>query len=190
MAYLNYGACYIAEVPSSSSCPTGTAQGVSNWGLISKGGGLTGMTINNSGLCSNATFTSGKTFMTMNPIPETVRFKITAQSNKFGNTTYTSILEGSIAGFDDTLRDMFAVAQKTNSHLWVTLLAGQTFIIGVDNVTTPTASLGARLTKQEWDSGLESGTDEISGLNFEFTAKSSTRPPRVLDSLLTSAFTN
>lgn len=191
MAYLNYTAtdCYLKEVPSSTSCPTGTAQGVANWGIISKGGGLTGVTINASGLTSALTFTSGKTFFTMNPLAETVQFKVNGQSTKFGNTTYTLTLNGTIAGWDDTLRDAFSQAQKTNSHIWVQLLNGYYFLMGVDNLTTPTSSLGARMTKQDWDSGIDSGS-EFSGVQFEFTAKSSIRPPRILDTIMTTSVTN
>jgi len=186
--YLNLNACTVGEVPSFNSCPQGSAQGVANWGYISKSQ-LTGCTINASGLCSTLTFTSGKTFFTMNPEPETVQVKINNQTNKYKNTTVTATLTGTIGGWDDTLRDMFTVMQKNNGHIWFQLLSGEYILMGVDNTTTPAASMGAKLTKQEWDSGIDSES-EYSGVAFEFTAKSSTKLPRILSSIMTTAVTN
>lgn len=180
MGYLNYNSCYVREVPSSSNCPDGSPQGVANWGIITKGtsGGLTGVTINASGLCTSMSFVSGKTFLTMNPLPETVQFKENGTSNKYGNTTWTATLTGTISGWDDYLRDLFSVLTKTQSHIWVTLLNGNTYLMGVDNLTDPTMSLGAKLTKNEWDSGVDSES-EYSGVAFEFTAKNRIRSPRI-----------
>ena len=188
MGYLNVGQCGVLELfPSVASCD-GSTQGVQNWGYISKGYGLTGMTVNSSGTCSSLTFQSGKTFFTANPEAETCQIKITANTNKYKNTTYTAVFNGTIGGWDDQTRETFSVIQKTNGHIWVQLMSNEYLLIGVQNETNPALSQGAKLTKQEWDSGIDSESD-YSGVAFEFTAKSSTKPRRILPTVMTSSVT-
>lgn len=185
MGYLNYGACSLAEkLSSSTNCQSNNAVGV-NTTYLGTLGTISAVTINASGLCTSISMVGGKKLYNLNSFPESSKFTENGKQSKFGNTTWTQNVDLTIADWSDQTRDFVDVLVRTRSQGIITLKNGNSYLIGVDNIASPSASVGMKASKADWTSG-QNADDELAGVEVTLTCSNGYKAYRVDPAILTS----